>query len=112
MITEDDLIVDGDEKTLALRFKNCTGNEIEFAGDYDKVDQSAYIEAGIALSVDDMYKHLRSRTIEQVVSMVTRWRIIANGFFDTQIQRYVHTVTLAEAAVNLAERHRKVTGED
>ena len=44
--------------------------------------------------------------------MVLRWRTIAMGYYDYQIQRYVKPMHLQQAAINLNLRHRMVTGED
>lgn len=44
--------------------------------------------------------------------MVIRHRTISKGFYDFQIQRYVESMTLKQAALNLDIRHKMVTGED
>lgn len=68
-------------------------------------------QAKIALSIDEMFKNQRSRTVQQVLNMVLRWRIISNGYYDYQLERYVDPISFEQASINLELRHRLITGE-
>ena len=63
-ISKDDLI---NNKIVYLRFKNCTGNEIEIES-YEPsdliMDDNEYLESTIALSVDHEFKSSRSRSVQ------------------------------------------------
>ena len=69
-------------------------------------------QSKLALSIDDQFKNQRSRSVLQVLNMVLRWRIISNGFYDFQLQRYVDPIAFEQAAIALDRRHRLVTGQD
>ena len=97
---------------LLLRFKNCTGNQIRLDCEQPRIGREEIAEAQISLSVDNMFKNQRTRTVKQVADMVLRWRTISSGYYDYTIQRYVAPITFDQAAANLASRHHQLTGED
>ena len=83
----------GGECSLAFRFTNQTGNEINF--DESKWHSPKDIkEARIALSIDSNFKNHYHRTVGQMVEMVARWHIVSNGYYDYRIGRWVSSMTL------------------
>ena len=57
-LPEDELIVDGDEKTyLILRFKNSTGNVIDFSEYEVDIFEEDLVRAQAALSIDKLFKN-------------------------------------------------------
>ena len=112
-IAEDDLSVNKDgNPCLILRVKNCTGNMIDLETSNVTVSEMELARALVTLSVDQHFKYQRSRTISQAVDMVIRQRTIASGFFDFNLQRLVKPMTLDQAAKNVDNRHRMITGEN
>ena len=117
IISLDDLMVCEDDSQLfplylTLRFKNCTGNRIDFTQRDIVVNDEDLAFTQLALSIDPNFKNIRNRTIRQCLDMVIRWRIIGMGYYDFQIHRYVHPMTFYEAALNLDMRHKMLSGKD
>jgi len=85
---------------LILRFKNCTGNVIDFSemnmnrdmSELELAEEQVKVQA--ALSIDPEFKNKRRRTIAQALMMTLRQRTISQGFYDYQIARYVYPITL------------------
>ena len=70
------------KKCILLRLKNSTGNTIRLDMETPNVRPLEIAQSKLALSIDDQFKNQRSRTVQQVLNMVLRWRIISNGYYD------------------------------
>ena len=80
---------DGDEDEseetkicLLIRLKNCTGNLIRLEFERPNIKSIEIEQSKIALSIDEMFKNQRNRTVQQAFAMVIRWRTISNGYYD------------------------------
>ena len=70
---EDELIVDRDEKVyLILRFKNSTGNVIDFTMRDVDISEDDLIKSKSALSIDKLFKNQRRRSVAQCIMMAFR----------------------------------------
>lgn len=80
-------------QTIALRFYNLTGSRIDFSCNRI-LTEGDIASSYVTMSVDNEFKHSRSRTIGQINAMVHRWRNIASGYFDNSVQRFVKPMSL------------------
>ena len=73
VICEEDLTISSEGRPcLLLRFKNCTGNVIQFDDKQHIVNPIEFAQATIALSIDSQFKNQRNRTVTQAIDMVLR----------------------------------------
>ena len=64
MIYEDDLMTDTNGNLcLLLRFKNCTGNVIDFQAETLEVSEQELALSHLTLSIDPKFKNQRTRTV-------------------------------------------------
>ena len=90
---------DGHQFIMVLRFFNCTGNFIDFTEfDTQDVTKEEIVKARIALSVDELFKNQRRRTVGQAIVMSLRQRVVSSGYFDYTIGHWVRPMTLENAA--------------
>ena len=97
---------------LVLRFKNSTGNIINFFDSDIEVTDWELSRAKAALSVDYRFKNQRRRSVAQAIMMAFRQRQVSSGYYDFMIKRWVQSLTLEQAANNLDVRHKIVTQEN